>query len=170
MFSTSKCTRFQIVPNIKIYSVSNNIQSYSEKSEIIIGLGSYIFKTIFAIRALLGFKSVIGLTALLRHESTECFLWLPLPVQGTPKRIDCSKQICLAHPLSFKCSIALKGTHLYMFIYSENGGMATLVNDVSLGFKQMCIISSTVKCIYESQSKIMELALNYLIPKISTKN
>ena len=32
-----------------------NIKSYSEKTEIIIGLGSYIFKTIFAIRALFGY-------------------------------------------------------------------------------------------------------------------
>ena len=49
-----------------------------------------------------------------------------------------------------------------MFIFSENDGMATLVNDVSLGFTQMCIISfAIVKCIYKSQSKVMELALSH---------
>ena len=31
------------------------------------------------------------------------------------------KQICLAHPLSFECFPALKGTHLYIFIFNMNG-------------------------------------------------
>ena len=40
--------------------------------------------------------------------------------------------------------------------------MATLVNDLALDFKQVCIISYAIVIrIYESQSKITELAFSY---------
>ena len=43
--------------------------------------------------------------------------WLSLPVHsGSLKKIDNPKQICLAHPLSFECFTALKGTHFYILL------------------------------------------------------
>ena len=34
-------------------------------------------------------------------------------------RFDYPKQICLAHPLSCECFIALKGTHFYILIWYD---------------------------------------------------
>ena len=65
------------------------------------------------------------MTSFVKLEITMTFL-LPLPFHsGSLKRIDYSKQICLAHPLSFECFTALKGTHLYiLFVGTAAGGMS----------------------------------------------
>ena len=64
--------------------------------------------------------------------------WLLLPVySGSLKTFDYPKQICLAHPLSFECFTALKGTHFYMFIWS---GIAVVwgVSKMTIRFLSKC--------------------------------
>ena len=50
------------------------------------------------------------------------------------ERIDYSNRSVWRTLFLLNVSTALNVTHLYMFMFSENDGMATLVNDVSLGF------------------------------------
>ena len=58
--------------------------------------------------------------------------WLLLSVySGSLKRIDYPKQACLAHPYSFECFTAFKGTHFYIFIHAVppwEGGKKVYIN------------------------------------------
>ena len=94
-----KCIRgtFQ-VPYACIYIFN---LKYSEKSENIIGLDSYILNSLNYLNLIWIYISHC-MTSLLKLEITVYFFWLSLPVHsGSLKRIDYPKQICLAHTLSF---------------------------------------------------------------------
>ena len=59
----------------------------------------------------------MGFIILFWHSLSLPYNYFSLPVHSGPlKRIDCLKQICLAHLLLLNVFTALKGTHLYILL------------------------------------------------------